>query len=129
MFERIKQFHDLQTSQEFAGEATVLNEELLAANDTRLAFNEREILFNREQTAYPDLAELIRDFKPFFELTQMAWAVKCGLSDWNNEALVKQDPNHIEQSVTGWLESCERIKEEFKVKYPAAAGAAEAIYG
>lgn len=29
----------------------------------------------------------------------------------------------------GWLESCEKIQAEFKVKYPAAANAAEVING
>jgi hypothetical protein len=101
----------------------------LAANETRSAFNEREAVFHREQTAYPDLTELMSDFEPFFELTQMAYAVRCSLSDWNNEALMKQCPDHIEQSVMGWLECCEKIQEEFKVKYPAAANAAEVING
>lgn len=59
----------------------------------------------------------------------MAYAVRCSLSDWTNEALMKQGPDLIEQSVTGWLESCEKIHEEFKVKYPAAANAAEVING
>ena len=90
----------------------------------KLAFNERETLFRCEQTLYTELEDLIKDFEPFFELTQMAHAVKCSLSDWNNEPLAKQDPEAMELSVSNWLESCDKVHEEFKEQYPEAALAA-----
>ena len=53
-------------------------------------------------TLYPEIDELNTNFKPFFELTTMAYNVKTDFNEWTNNQLTRQDPNLMKSSVAAW---------------------------
>lgn len=57
-FEKIKEFKNLETSQEFNIEAFQLHKDLEKAVQKVKQFNDRETLFGIAETPYPDLDEL-----------------------------------------------------------------------
>ena len=73
--------------------------------------NEREAMFHCQKTEYLELSELVNDFKPFFDLTQMAYFAQCSIKDWTVESLEKCDATYIETSVNEWSELCSCLSE------------------
>jgi hypothetical protein len=102
-FEKIKGFTNLSQSGEFSTNAYTLKENISNAFEKKKQYNEREMIFNQPETMYPELETLNTDFTPFFNLTTMAYLVKTELNDWTNNALSRQDPKLIEDSVGAWL--------------------------
>lgn len=119
-FERIKQFDSLERSQEFATSAYQLNEDLITALEFKTTLNQREAVFHSEITEYSLLDNIIRDFKPFYDLTQMAYQTQCNFKDWTIEPLERCNHIQISSSIDGWLESCQGIGQEIGAAYPEA---------
>jgi hypothetical protein len=69
-------------------------------------------------TLYPELDELNTSFKPFFELTTMAYNVKTDLNEWTNNQLMRQDPNLIKSSVATWGGACMKLYKNLNEDYP-----------
>ena len=59
-----------------------LSEKIDAANKKIKSFNEREVLFKQPITDYQDLVQLEDEFKPYFELWDIASNFKLDSMDW-----------------------------------------------
>ena len=59
-------------------------------------FNDREELFNQNKSEYPELDALNAEFKPFYELTTMAYMVEWSLNEWITGQFIKLDSQDIE---------------------------------
>jgi|TARA_B110000285_G_C15124369_1_gene619213 hypothetical protein len=99
------------------------------AFEKKKQFNERESLFGLPETLYPELDDLNANFKPFFELTTMAYEVKCNFGDWTNNQLMRQDPNMIASSVAAWHQSCFQLYKKLNEDYPDTAAVAQELRG
>jgi len=88
-FEKIKEFTNLEKSQEFSTDAFQLKEALQLATIKVDEFHKREVLFNLPETPYPDLEDININFKPFYELTTIAYDVKNYFQDWTNNQLMR----------------------------------------
>lgn len=69
-------------------------------------FNGREEILGQDITPYNDLDGLIHEFKPFFDLTFIANEIKQNLTEWTTAQLMKQDTDHIKNSVILWQQQC-----------------------
>jgi hypothetical protein len=58
------------------------------AHDTVKQYHERETTFGLPETPYPDLDDLDKSFKPFYDLITMAHDVKLLLNEWTEERLM-----------------------------------------
>lgn len=106
MLEKMKTFNNINQAQEFSTDAYTLKENIQIAFDKKKQFNEREEIFNLPVTLYPELDTMNIDFKPFFDLTTMAYNVKTDFNEWTNNQLMRQDANQIASSVASWTQSC-----------------------
>ena len=83
-FEKIKTFDNLNKSQEYSTDAYTLKDNIQQAFEKKRQFNEREEIFMQPVTLYPELDTLNTEFKPFYELTTMAYNAKTDLNEWTN---------------------------------------------
>jgi dynein heavy chain len=102
-------------------EAYGLRKELNKAFDLVKQFHDREQLFGLPETPYPDLEEIDKSFKPFFELITMSFDVKQGLTDWTTDRLMGQDPNKIQSEVQRWNQMCFQLYKKLNEDYPETA--------
>jgi hypothetical protein len=58
---------------------------------------------------YPDLNDLEKSFKPFYELIEMSKDVVTNLKEWTQEKLMGKNADEIESSVEGWLRNSTRL--------------------
>jgi len=59
------------------------------------------------ETPYEELDKLDKEFKPFYDLTTMAYDVECSFRDWRGNQLMRiGDPGQIASSVAQWTHSC-----------------------
>jgi dynein heavy chain len=65
---------------------------------------------SQDVTPYNDLDSLISDFKPFYELTQMAFDIKTSFLEWRTGQLMKQDTGLIRNSVSQWQANCNSLR-------------------
>lgn len=78
---------------------------------------------------YPEMDFLNNDFKPFFELTTMAYTVKTEFNEWTNNQLMRQDPNAIASSVAQWHQSCFQLYKKLNEDFPETAEVAQELRG
>ena len=128
-FEKIKTFNNLNQAQEFSTASYTLKDNIAMAFEKKKQFNEREEIFNQPVTLYPELETLNTDFKPFYDLTVMAYNVKTELNDWTNNALNRQDPKLITDSVDQWMQSCFQLNKKLSEEYPEVAEVAQELKG
>lgn len=79
----------------------------------RKEFNRREDILSQDITPYNDLDSLITDFKPFYDLTQMASEIKTNFLEWTTGQLMKQDTHLIKNSVATWQQQCNMLRKTF----------------
>jgi hypothetical protein len=61
------------------------------------------VLFGLPETPYEELDKLEKEFKPFYDLTTMAYDVECSFRDWRGNQLMRiTDPASISNSVSAW---------------------------
>lgn len=77
-------------------------------------------------TDYPDLEELNVLFKPFYELTFIAFEFEYNYKDWTQSPLMKQEQiySKINSSVTQWQSACFSLFKKLNDDYPDAANVA-----
>ena len=120
-FEKIKEFKNLEDSPQYNMEAYGLRKELNKAFDLVKQFHDREQLFGLPETPYPDLEEIDKGFKPFFELITMSFDVKQGVGDWTSDRLAGQDANKIQSEVQRWNQMCFQLYKKLNEDYPETA--------
>ena len=82
-FDKIKEFKDLATQEEFITDSVTLKNQISDAIEQVKKFNYRETLFGMtELTMYPELGDLDKAFKPFYELIEMSKDVVTNLKEW-----------------------------------------------
>lgn len=84
-------------------------------------FHERETLFGQPETPYPELDDIDKAFKPFFDLITMSYDVKMGLNEWTQDRLMGQDYNKIEGEVKKWNSNCLQLYKKLNEDYPDTA--------
>lgn len=126
-FDRIKEFKSLDQSQEFNMEAFTLYKDINKAHDLVKQFHDREILFGLPETPYPDLDDIDKSFKPFFDLITMSFDVKQGLTDWTSDRLMGQDPNKIQSEVQKWNSNCLQLYKKLNEDYPETSEVCQAL--
>lgn len=87
-FDRIKEFKSLDQSKDFNMEAFALYKDINKAHDLVRQFHDREILFGLPETPYPDLEDIDKSFKPFFDLITMSFDVQMGINEWTSDRLM-----------------------------------------
>lgn len=115
----------MEKAQEFYTDSYNLKEQLMNAFDKVKQFNEKETLFEQPITPYPALDDIDKLFKPFYDLTTIAYDVKCSFGDWKNNQLMRQDPVQIETSVQQWQTQCMQLNKKLDEEYPATADVAK----
>lgn len=95
IFEKIKDFKDLATQEEFITDSVTLRNKLNDAQEQVKKFNYRESLFGLPETPYPDLLELEKAFKPFYDLIEMSKDVVGNLKEWTQEKLMGKNAAEI----------------------------------
>jgi len=83
-FEKMKTFNNLNQAQEFSTDAYTLKDQIQMAFEKKKQFNEREEIFGQPVTLYPEIDTLNIDFKPFYDLTTMAYNCKTDFNEWIN---------------------------------------------
>ena len=101
-FEKIKEFNKLDSTPEYTSISFELRRDIDKAHQVVKQFHDRETTFGLPETPYPDLDDLDKAFKPFFDLISMSSEVKGSLSEWTSERLMTRDPNLIQSSVAQW---------------------------
>jgi len=107
LFSKIKGFNSLNQSQEFNMDAFNLRKDLDKGYSMVKQFHDRETLFGLPETPYPELDDIDKSFKPFFDLVTMSYDVKMGLNEWTQDRLMGQDFNKIDGEVKKWNSSCQ----------------------
>jgi hypothetical protein len=101
-FSKIREFKSLENTQEFSVEAFELSRHITKAFDKVKQFHDRETTFGLPETPYPDLDDIDKAFKPFFDLITMAQDVKVNLLEWTQERLMTRDSGLIASSIAQW---------------------------
>lgn len=96
----------MENTQEFSVEAFELSRHITKAHDKVKQFHDRETTFGLPETPYPDLDDIDKAFKPFFDLVTMAQDVKNYLLEWTQERLMTRDSGLIASSIAQWQSSC-----------------------
>lgn len=124
-FEKIKEFKSLENSQEFNLDSFELRRDLDKAHAQVKQFHDRENTFGLPETPYPDLDDIDKSFKPFFDLITMAHEVKANLAEWTQERLMTRDPALITSSVAQWNQQCFQLYKKLIEDYPDTAEVAQ----
>jgi hypothetical protein len=101
-FEKIKNFNNVDKAYEYSADAFSLQESLTNAQDKVRQFNDREALFNQMKSEYPELDELIANFKPFYDLTSISYEALSSFKDWKVQSLMKAPAAEISSQVNTW---------------------------
>lgn len=126
-FDRIKEFKSLDQSKDFNMEAFALYKDINKAHDLVRQFHDREILFGLPETPYPDLEDIDKSFKPFFDLITMSFDVQMGINEWTSDRLMGQDPNKIQSEVQKWNSSCLQLYKKLNEDYPETSEVCQAL--
>ena len=121
---KIKELNSLTQAQNLYSKAEELNNNLQESFTKKSGFNDREATLQQEITPYNDLDTLNAEFKPFYDLTGMAYQIKSDLTEWTSGQLMKQDTQHIAQSVVSWQQDCNKLAKKLNEDYPDASDVA-----
>lgn len=111
----------MNNSQEFNLDSFELRRDLDKAHAQVKQFHDRENTFGLPETPYPDLDEIDKSFKPFFDLITMAHDVKANLTEWTQERLMTRDTDLIASSVGSWTQQCFQLYKKLIEDYPDTA--------
>jgi hypothetical protein len=120
-FKKIKTFNDIAQVNETVKETNELRSNIDNAREKIEQFNEREVTFSQQPTEYPSLNTLEVEFKPFYDLLDVAFQVTTNLQDWTNQPLANQDYESMEQSINQWTMQCFQLNKKLNEDYPETA--------
>ena len=120
-FKKIKTFNDIANVNETVKETNELRSNIDNAREKIEQFNEREITFSQQPTEYPSLNTLEVEFKPFYDLLDVAFQVTTNLQDWTNQPLANQDYESMEQLINQWTMQCFQLNKKLNEDYPETA--------
>jgi dynein heavy chain len=126
-FERIKDFNDFGQLSEFTLPSYNLNNDLLNATDKVDEFNKRETIFKVENTFYPELDDLIKEFAPFQDLIATAAAVNTSVNDWMTEKLATQNYSAMKEQIVEWQVKCNKLASKLEEDFPDTAQVAREV--
>lgn len=90
-------------------------------------FNEREQTFSQQPSEWGQLDTLDKEFKPFYDLLDVAFNVGSMLQDWTNQPLANQDYESMETNINQWHMSCFQLKKKLDLEFTATAEVAVAV--
>jgi hypothetical protein len=98
-----------------------LRKNLDKAHDVVKQFHDRETTFGLPETPYPDLDDIDKSFKPFFDLITMSHEVKSSIREWTDERLMTRNTEQIFSSIAMWQSSCFNLYKKLNEDYPETA--------
>ena len=128
-FEKIKDFTKLDQVQDLITATFELKKNIDTAHNTVVQFHDRETTFGLPETPYPDLDDIDKSFKPFFDLITMSHEVKQLLREWTEERLMTRDTEAIFSSISQWQSSCFQLYKKLNEDYPDTAEVAQDLRG
>lgn len=120
-FEKIKTFDNIDMVNDTVKDTMELRQNIDNARDKIEQFNERELTFGAVQSEWPNLDTLDKEFKPFYELLDVAFNVGSMLQDWTNQPLANQDYESMEANINQWHMSCFQLNKKLNEEYPDTA--------
>jgi hypothetical protein len=128
-FEKIKDFTKLDQVQDLITATFELKKNIDTSHNNVVQFHERETTFGLPETPYPDLDDIDKSFKPFFDLITMSHEVKQLLREWTEERLMTRDTEAIFSSTSQWQSSCFQLYKKLNEDYPDTAEVAQDLRG
>jgi len=123
-FEKVKGFNNIDMVNDTVKETMELRQHIDNARDKIEQFNEREQTFSQAPSEWPQLDTLDKEFKPFYELLDVAFAVQSNLQDWTNQPLANQDYEQMESNIGQWIMNCFQLNKKMNEDYPDSADVA-----
>jgi hypothetical protein len=126
-FESVKGFKDLSRLNDYARPADQLDGDLRDAREKVAEFNKRETIFKVENTFYPELDDLVKEFAPFAALIATAVRVHGAVNDWTTEKLAAQDYASMKERVVEWQVKCNKLAAQLDEDFPETAQVAREV--
>lgn len=104
-----------------------MSRHITKAFDKVKQFHDRETTFGLPETPYPDLDDIDKAFKPFYDLITMAQDVKVNVLEWTQERLMTRDSAQIAQLIGQWQTSCMQLYKKLIEDYPETAEVAQEL--
>ena len=99
------QYQDMNSFEEVAAQARIVQTEISKAVEDSKIFNNRETLTGNDETNYDNISQMFKDFEPFFLLWTNTELWKKSHKSWLYDEFDKIDPAFLEETV----ENCDKI--------------------
>lgn len=126
-FKQIIKFNSIDQIQDFSKLAFTLSQNVQQAKEKIEQFNEREATFNQQISEYNQLDDLERNFKPFYDLLETSSTALQSIHDWTNQALITQEYETMEKSVSDWTMICFQLNKKLNEDYEETAEVAARV--
>lgn len=127
-FEKIKLFDSIDAVNDTVKDTMELRQNIDNAREKIELFNEREQTFAQQPSEWGNLDTLDKEFKPFYDLLDVAFNVGSMLQDWTNQPLANQDYESMDSNITAWHLNCFKLnKQLLNEEYNSTAEVAVAV--
>lgn len=127
-FEKIKLFDSIDAVNDTVKDTMELRQNIDNAREKIELFNEREQTFAQQPSEWGNLDTLDKEFKPFYDLLDVAFNVGSMLQDWTNQPLANQDYESMDSNINAWHLSCFKLnKQLLSEEYNSTAEVAVAV--
>ena len=110
-------YSDIEQSEEYYGQVTILNEKLREASETAILIKSREKLFETgQQSSFDEIDSMIQIFKPYAELWTIAAEFQKSYPNWMYGPFVSLDSETINSNVDAWWKFAWRAEKTFEGK-------------